>query len=88
MADAGFRPMQIVALLVGFSLLTGLAAGQAMRMDIPNPLLLTAYLLLCLGWYLLTRTPGRAVAFFRRLRGARAAGPVAAAPPLHTRGEP
>ena len=69
MADAGFRPMQVVGVLVSFSLLTGLLAGQAMRMDVPNPLLLSLYLLLCLGWYLLTRRRERAVAFFRRLRG-------------------
>ena len=88
MADAGFRPMQVVGVLVGFSLMTGLAAGQAMRLDIPNPLLLSAYLLLCLGWYLLTRRRERAVAFFRRLHGSSAAPPVpgdAAAPPLPSR---
>jgi len=45
-------------------------AALAMRLDVPNPVLLAAFLLLCAGWYLLTRTPGRAVAFFRRLRGA------------------
>jgi UDP-GlcNAc:undecaprenyl-phosphate GlcNAc-1-phosphate transferase len=78
MAEAGFRPMQVVGVLVGFSLLTGLVAGQAMRADIPNPLLLSAYLLLCLGWYLLTRRRARAVAFFRHLRGgAKVANPVA-----------
>ena len=31
---------------------------------------LAAFLALCAGWYRLTRTPERAVAFFRRLRGA------------------
>jgi UDP-GlcNAc:undecaprenyl-phosphate GlcNAc-1-phosphate transferase len=86
MADAGFRPMQIVAWLVGFSLLTGLLAGQAMRMDIPNPMLLSAYLLLCLGWYLLTRRRERAVGFFRRLRGGRGVA-VADAVPLESRGK-
>jgi len=73
MADAGFRPMQIVTCLVLFSLLAGLLAGQAMRMDIPNPLLLGLYLMLCLGWYLLTIRRERAVTLFRRLHGARAA---------------
>lgn len=69
MGEAGFRPMQVVALLVLFSLLTGLLAGQAMRLDVPHPVLLAAFLLMCLGWYLLTRRRERAVAFFRRLRG-------------------
>ena len=31
------------------------------------------FLLLCVGWYLLTRRPERAVAFFRRLRRQQAA---------------
>jgi UDP-GlcNAc:undecaprenyl-phosphate GlcNAc-1-phosphate transferase len=72
MAEAGFRPMQVVGLLVVFSLVTGLVAGQAMRLDVPHPVLLSLYLLLCAGWYLLTRRRERAVAFFRRLRGASA----------------
>ncbi len=72
MADAGFRPMQIVTGLVMFSLLTGLLAGQAMRMDVPNPMLLGLYLLLCLGWFMLTKNRERAVALFRSLHGGRA----------------
>jgi len=59
--------------LAFFSLCCGLVVGQAMRMDVPHPLLLVAFLLLCVGWYLLTRKPERAVAFFRRLRRAPAA---------------
>ena len=70
MADAGFSPMQIVGWLVLFSLLSGVSAGQAMRLDVPNAVLLGVYLLLCLGWYLLTRRRERAIALFRRLRGA------------------
>ena len=81
MGDAGFSPMQIVGWLVLASLLSGLAAGQAMRLDVPNPLLLMLYLMLCLGWYLLTRRRQRAVNLFRRLRGAPTqATPVMAAP--------
>jgi UDP-GlcNAc:undecaprenyl-phosphate GlcNAc-1-phosphate transferase len=53
-----------------FSLLCGLLVGQAMRLDVPHPVLLLAFLLLCVGWYQLTRERERAVAFFRRLRGA------------------
>jgi UDP-GlcNAc:undecaprenyl-phosphate GlcNAc-1-phosphate transferase len=69
MADAGFRPMQVVGLLVVFSLATGFLAAQAMRMNVPNPLLLGLYLTLCLGWFLLTRKRERAVAMFAWLRG-------------------
>lgn len=70
MVDAGYSPMQVVGWLVLFSALTGLLAGQAMRVDVPNLVLLTLYLLLCLGWYLLTLRRERAVALFRRLHSA------------------
>ncbi|QNN69290.1 MraY family glycosyltransferase [Thermomonas carbonis] len=68
MQDAGFGPTRAALWLTLFSLFCGLAVGQAMRMDIPNPLLLTMFGLLCVGWYLLTRRRDRAVAFFQRLR--------------------
>jgi UDP-GlcNAc:undecaprenyl-phosphate GlcNAc-1-phosphate transferase len=70
MQDAGFGPTRAALWLTGFSLLCGLLVGQAMRMDVPNPLLLAAFLALCVGWYLLTDKRERAVAFFRRLRNA------------------
>lgn len=69
MHDAGFEAMRIALVLTGFSLLTGLLAGQAMRWDIPNPLILLAYVLLCIGWYALTARRERALRFFRVLRG-------------------
>jgi UDP-GlcNAc:undecaprenyl-phosphate GlcNAc-1-phosphate transferase len=69
MQDAGFGPTRAAVLLALFSVFTGVAAGQAMRLDVPNPLLLLAYVALCVGWYWLTRDHARAVAFFRRLRG-------------------
>ena len=68
MQEAGFGPTRAALWLTLFSLCCGLVVGQAMRMDVPHPLLLGAYLLLCAGWYLMTRKPERAVAFFRRLR--------------------
>ncbi|MEF9978818.1 MAG: MraY family glycosyltransferase [Thermomonas sp.] len=74
MQEAGFGPTRAALWLAFFSLCCGLVVGQAMRMDVPHPLLLVAFLLLCVGWYLLTRKPERAVAFFRRLRR----GPAAA----------
>jgi UDP-GlcNAc:undecaprenyl-phosphate/decaprenyl-phosphate GlcNAc-1-phosphate transferase len=67
MQDAGFGPTRAAMWLAAFSLLCGLLAGQAMRLDVPNPVLLAAFVLLCVGWYLLTRKRERAVAFFRRL---------------------
>src|SRR6478672_9318935 len=71
MADAGFRPTRAALWLTAFSLLCGLSAGLAMRMNVPNPVLLGAFLLLCLAWYLLTRKPQTAIRFFSRLRGSR-----------------
>lgn len=68
MQDAGFGPTRAALHLTWFSLICGLAAGQAMRMDVPNPLLLLAFGGLCAGWYLLSRDRARAVAFFRRFR--------------------
>ncbi len=68
MQDAGFGPTRAAFWLTVFSLACGLVVGQAMRLDVPNPLLLAAYIALCVGWYVLTRDRARAVAFFRRLR--------------------
>lgn len=70
MQDAGFGPTRAALWLALFSLCCGLVVGQAMRMDVPHPVVLAAFLLLCFAWYLLTRKRERAVAFFRRLRRA------------------
>ena len=80
MQDAGFGPTRGAMLLTAFSVACGLLAALAMRVDVPYPVLLAAYLLLCVGWYLLTRKPERAVAFFRQLRGERGAALVTRAP--------
>ncbi len=69
MQDGGFGPTRAALWLTALSLLCGLVVGQAMRMDVPHPVLLAAFLLLCVGWYLLTRRRERAVAFFRALAG-------------------
>lgn len=74
MQDAGFGPTRAAVWLSLFTLVCGLAVGQGMRMDVPNPLLLGLFIMLCLGWYLLTRERERAVAFFRVLRRAGEAG--------------
>ncbi len=70
LSEAGFGAMGICAVLGGFSLLVGLAAGQAMRLDVPNVLILVAFLGLCVGWYALSARRERAVRLFARLRAA------------------
>ena len=67
--SAGFGPTRAAMVLTAVSLACGLLVAQAMRLDVPHPVLLAAFLLLCVGWYLLTRKRERAVALFRRLRG-------------------
>ena len=68
MLDAGFGPTRAAVWLAVFSLCCGLVAAIAMRMDVPNPVLLALFLALCAGWYWLTRDRARAVGFFRALR--------------------
>ncbi len=79
MHDAGIQPSCAVAWLVALSLACGLVAGLALRMDIPDPVLLVAFALLCTGWYLLTRRRERAVRFFARLAGI--STPASTSPP-------
>src|SRR5690606_2153672 len=40
MQDAGFGPTQAAVALAAFSVFTGLVAGQMMRLDVPNPVIL------------------------------------------------
>lgn len=87
MLDAGFRPMQVVALLAGLSLVCGLLAGLALRADVPHPVLLLAFLALCAAWYALTARRGRALAALRRLRHP-LRGPAADADAPGRRGAP
>lgn len=72
MQDAGFGPTRAALHLTWFSLLCGLLAAQAKRMQVPPPALLAAFVVLCLGWYWLSHKRERAVAFFQRLRCAKA----------------
>ena len=66
--DAGFRPGQVVALLGGLSLLLGIAAAFAIRLDVHRPLLVLVFLALLAGWYWFSRDFDRAVARLARLR--------------------
>jgi UDP-GlcNAc:undecaprenyl-phosphate GlcNAc-1-phosphate transferase len=68
LSEAGFGPLGICALLGGFSLAVGLAAAQAMRLDVPNVLILASFLAACAGWYALSARRARAVRLFARLR--------------------
>lgn len=67
MLDAGFTPSQVGLVLAAFTLMCGLIAGVAMRVDVPTPLLLVAFGVLCVGWFVLTRKRRRAIRFFRGL---------------------
>jgi UDP-GlcNAc:undecaprenyl-phosphate GlcNAc-1-phosphate transferase len=68
MRDAGWGPMGVCVVLGGFSLLCGLAPGQAMRLDIPNPLILLAWIGMVVGWYVLSLRRTRALVLFKMLR--------------------
>ncbi|MBB6599072.1 MraY family glycosyltransferase [Luteimonas sp. MC1825] len=68
MQDGGFGPTQAALLLAAFSVACGLAAGQAMRFDVPHPVILATFLLLCVGWYWVSADRLRALAFFAVLR--------------------
>ena len=72
MLEAGCGHLRVVLLLGGFSLICGLLAGVAMRMDVPQPALLAAFFVMCFAWYLITARRERAVALFRRFAHKRA----------------
>src|SRR5690554_4672365 len=68
MQDAGFGPTQAAVTLAVFSVACGVLAGKAMRVDIPHPVILAAFLLLAVGWYWLSSRRERALKFFRAIR--------------------
>lgn len=74
MRDAGFSTVQLVLTLAGFSLLGGLLVGQAMRLDVPNPLLMGLFVAAWAGWCALTLRRRRACAMFAALHRALSAG--------------
>ena len=79
MQDAGFGPTRAAVVLAMFSLCCGLLAGQAMRWDVPHPVLLASFVLLCLGWLWLSSNRARTIAFFARVgcvAGVRVHGPA------------
>jgi UDP-GlcNAc:undecaprenyl-phosphate GlcNAc-1-phosphate transferase len=68
MQDAGFGPTQAALTLAAFSLCCGLLAAQAMRFDVPHPVLLVAFLLLVIAWYAISANQLRALRVFGWLR--------------------
>lgn len=74
--DAGFSASGLVLALGMFALAFGLVIAQAMRLDVPDLLLLGLFIGLCIGWYRISANRERAVALTRKLRG----GPNAGAP--------
>ncbi|NLA69016.1 MAG: undecaprenyl/decaprenyl-phosphate alpha-N-acetylglucosaminyl 1-phosphate transferase, partial [Gammaproteobacteria bacterium] len=76
MQDAGFGPTQAAVALAGFSLCTGLVAGQLMRLDVPNTLILAGFLALCVGWYALSRNRAATLRLFSALRALPLFGPL------------
>lgn len=89
MRDGGFSTVQLVLTLAGFSLLSGLAVGQAMRMDVPNPLLLGLFALVLAAWALVTLRRQRGCALFAWLHRVLFAGwrreTAASKPPVASR---
>lgn len=78
MRDAGFSASGLAIALTAFSLVAGLGVAVAMLLDVPDPLLLCAFLAMCGVWYWLTSRRERAVALFRALR---LGAPVQRVPP-------
>ncbi|MEO7478338.1 MAG: MraY family glycosyltransferase [Lysobacteraceae bacterium] len=67
MLDAGFTPMQVSLTLIAMNLIIGLAASVALLKKVPQPLLVLAFVGLCLGYFWLVARRERAVAAFVRL---------------------
>lgn len=68
MLEGGFGPTQAGWALALFTGLCGLAAGQALRLDIPHPYLLFAFVGMCVAWYWATACRSRTMKLFGTLR--------------------
>lgn len=79
MLDAGITPGWIAILLTGFSLVSGLGVGMALRADVPTVLLLGLFVALCALWYWLTSRPARVMALFQGLAVRRPGRPTSPA---------
>lgn len=76
MQDAGFGPTQAALGLAAASLGTGLVAGQLMRLDVPNMVILAGFIVLCAGWYVLSCNRVATLRFFAVLRALPVFGPL------------
>ena len=67
MLEGGFGPTQAALVLTGFTLICGLGAGEALRMDMPIPALLALFMGMTFAWYWLTSRRERAILVFTML---------------------
>jgi UDP-GlcNAc:undecaprenyl-phosphate GlcNAc-1-phosphate transferase len=67
MLDAGFTPTQLTVVLTSINLLLGLGAAIALKLKVPQPFLVLAFIALCVWYFWLTARRERAVAAFARL---------------------
>jgi UDP-GlcNAc:undecaprenyl-phosphate GlcNAc-1-phosphate transferase len=67
MLDAGFTPTQLTLTLTSINLLLGLCAAIALKLKVPQPLLVLGFIALCLWYFWLTARRERAVATFAGL---------------------
>ncbi len=67
MLDAGFTPSQLTMAMIATNLVLGLLASLALRAKVPQPLLVLAFVGICLGYFWLTARRVRAVAAFQAL---------------------
>jgi UDP-GlcNAc:undecaprenyl-phosphate/decaprenyl-phosphate GlcNAc-1-phosphate transferase len=65
MRDAHYGHLRVVVALGAFSLICGFLASLAVRADVPEPLLLIAFFVMCFVWYAITAKRERAIRFFR-----------------------
>lgn len=67
--DGGFSVSGIVFLLTGLSLAIGLIAALGRVANVPEPVFVIVFGLMTVGYFLFTRRPERAIAFYSRLSG-------------------
>ena len=67
MLDAGFTPTQLTMALTAINLLLGLCAAIALKLKVPQPLLVLGFVALCLWYFWLVARRERAVATFASL---------------------
>lgn len=65
MLDAGFSAGEVVRFMVTITLLSGLFGATCMYIDIPDPLMVMAYLVAMFIWIWITETRERGVAYFK-----------------------